>query len=97
MMVLKLLLPAIVMNLIIHISWGNLHLLQNKVDLLAMVANVDNTSKLWHQCLGHTNFGTLCHMSCLRMADGLPQIEPPVVSMKDVCWENTIMSPFLRI
>ena len=33
-----------------------------------LVANVDDTNKLWHQWLGHINFGTLQHMSCLRMA-----------------------------
>lgn len=42
-----------------------------------MDANADNTSKLWHQHLGHTNFGTLHHMSCLMVANGLPQIEAP--------------------
>jgi hypothetical protein len=42
-----------------------------------MVANADNTSKLWHQCLGHTNFGSLQHMSHLQMVEDLPQIEPP--------------------
>jgi hypothetical protein len=42
-----------------------------------MVANTNDTSKLWHQCLGHTNFGTLHYMSHLRMADGLPLIQPP--------------------
>jgi hypothetical protein len=27
--------------------------------------------------LGHTNFGTLRHMSHLQMVDDLPKIEPP--------------------
>ena len=40
-----------------------------------LVANVDDTNKLWHQWLGHINFGTLQHMSCLRMADELLQIK----------------------
>ena len=38
-------------------------------------ANVDDTNKLWHQWLGHINFGTLQHMSCLRMADELLHIK----------------------
>ena len=38
-------------------------------------ANVDDTNKLWHQWLGHTNFGTLQHMSCLRMAYELLHIK----------------------
>ena len=40
-----------------------------------LVANVDDTNKLWHQWLGHINFGTLQHMSCLRMADELLHIK----------------------
>jgi hypothetical protein len=42
-----------------------------------MVANTDKTNKLLHQHLGHINFGTLCYMNCLRMADGLSLIQPP--------------------
>ena len=40
-----------------------------------LVANVDATNKLWHQWLGHINFGTLQHMSYLRMADELLHIK----------------------
>ena len=38
-------------------------------------ANVDETNKLMHQWLGHINFGTLQHMSYLRMADELLHIK----------------------
>jgi len=41
-----------------------------------MVVNTNDTNILWHQCFGHTNFGTLRYMSCLRMSDGLPLIQP---------------------
>jgi hypothetical protein len=46
-----------------------------------MVSNIDNTGELWHHQFVHTNFGTLHHMSRLRMVDGLPLIQPP----SDVC------------
>ena len=40
-----------------------------------LVANVDDTNKLWHQWLGHINFGTLQHMSYLGMEDELLHIK----------------------
>lgn len=47
-----------VMNLIICISWGRFLPSDGKV-FVAMVANVVGTNMLWHQCFGHTNFGSL--------------------------------------
>ena len=38
-------------------------------------ANFDDTNKLWHQWLGHINFGTLQHMSYLRMENELLHIK----------------------
>jgi hypothetical protein len=37
-----------------------------------MVANADDTSKLWHQLSGHTNFGSLQHMSHFQMVEDVP-------------------------
>ena len=72
MAVLKSLLLAIVMDLNIHISWGKLSSPSKQIGFTVMVDKIDDTNKLWHQCLVHTNFGTLHHMSCLRMVDGFP-------------------------
>jgi hypothetical protein len=38
----------------------------------AMVVNVVDTSMISHQHLGHTNFGSLGHMSRLHIIDDLP-------------------------
>lgn len=34
-----------------------------KNGFVAMVANVDDTNMLWHQHLGHTNYGSFLYMS----------------------------------
>jgi hypothetical protein len=42
-----------------------------------MVANTNETNKLWHQHLGHTNFVTLHHIGRLSMVDGFLQFKLP--------------------
>lgn len=42
-----------------------------------MVVSDDDTSKLWHQHLGHTTFGSLRHMNRLQKVKDFPWIEPP--------------------
>lgn len=73
----KLLPMDIVMNPNVCTSWGSLLHLQLRINSLQWWPMQMMTVSYGTFVSIHTNYESLRHMSCLRLAEGLPQINPP--------------------